>query len=77
MVMLGPIELQVMKIGFGILVFCSIYAVVYSMVEASRRRQFEQKLLDVLLRADENVLASQSSQYTALLSIEKNLRSRY
>ena len=75
--MLSPIELQLIKIGFCVLIFCSIYAVVYSMVEASRRRLFEQKLLAVLSRADENVLASQASQYTVLLSIEKSLRSRY
>jgi hypothetical protein len=75
--MIGPIELQLMKVGLCVLIFCSIYAVVYSIMEASRRRLFEQKLLALLARADENVLASQSSQYNVLLSIEKSLRSRY
>ena len=75
--MIGPIELQLMKVGLCVLIFCSIYAVVYSIMEASRRRLFEQKLLALFARADENVLASQSSQYTVLLSIEKSLRSRY
>ena len=74
--MLSPVELQLVKVGLFVLIFCAIYAVVYSMVEASRRRKFEQKLLAVLSRLDENVMDSQSGVYSVLLSIEKHMRMR-
>ena len=74
--MISPVELQLIKIGLCVLLFCAIYSVVYSMVEASRRRTFEKKLLAVLSRADETVLESQSGLYAVLTSIEKHLQAR-
>lgn len=75
--MISPIELQLMEVGLAVATFCAIYAVVYSMVEASRRRKFEQQMLSIISGMDKTILDSQAGIYEVLLSIDKRLQNRY